>query len=448
VSPRARGDLPAGLTSDFLVIAALATHLLLVLTLRVLAWPDVTIPAYLWSRGMLLYRDIKFQHGPGVMGTLALAFWAFGVHTWVVRAYAIVWPLVAHLFVLRYTRSFGLGERAFASAFFLAVFFSFEGNSNWPTAVMAAAALPIAADLSRGRIVRAGLLIGIAVLFKQTAAYVVAAAFFGLAIERKFRSAAVVLLVSCIPYWVTVFVFTLLGAGPEMLRWTLEVPLTIRPSFIAARPSVFDASVLLFAFLPTLTDTLLERPGEYEVRSGWLLFVAAGFAAVAYPRFGLPQTLAALPCLAVGAARFLRRLSPRPLLRAAAYGLVGMFTFGRAAVLAAGGEFDGKVLFWNHEPALDALAARLQNLPRDTPLHSTLWDNVLPRSGLLPPGHLYVNPYFTWWFGVDDIGNRFEAAFRRTGGVLVEYRGAASGPDVIGPYRIVRVEPQGTGTAE
>ena len=189
---------------DTLAIAALAAHLALVLSLRVLAWPDVTTPAYLWSRGMLLYRDIKFQHGPGVMGTLALAFWGFGVHTWVVRVYAIVWPLVAHIFVLRYTRSFGLAERAFASAFFLAVFFSFEGNSNWPTAVMAVAALPIAADLSRGRIVRAGLLIGTAILFKQTAAYVVAAAFFGLAIERKFRSAALVVLVGCIPYWVTV----------------------------------------------------------------------------------------------------------------------------------------------------------------------------------------------------------------------------------------------------
>jgi hypothetical protein len=435
-------------TRDLLLFAALAVHLALVLSLRVSAWPDVTTPAYLWSRGMLLYRDIKFQHGPGVMGTLALAFLAFGVHTWVVRAYAIVWPVIAHLFVLRYTRSFGLAERALASAFILAVFFSMEGNSNWPTAVMAAASLPIAADVSRDRIVRAGLLIGLAILFKQTAAYVLVFAFFGLALERRWRSAALLALVSCVPYWVTAFAFSFLGAGPEMLRWTLEVPLTIRPSFITARPSAYDASVLLFAFLPTVVDALLERPGEHEVRSRWLLLVAAGFAAICYPRFGLPQTLAAVPCLAVGAARFLRRLSLRPLLRAGAYGLVAMFTLSRAAILGSSGEFDGKVLFWNHEPALDGLAARLRELPPDTPLHSTLWDNLLPRAGLLPPGRLYVNPYFTWFFAVDDVGDRVQAALRRTGGVVVGYRSSRFGRDVIGPYRIFRVKPQDTRTAE
>jgi hypothetical protein len=376
------------------------------------------------------------------MGSLALAFVTFGVHTWVVRAYAILWPLIAHLSVLRHTRSFNLAERALASAFFLAVFFSFEGNSNWPTAVIAAAALPIAAELGRDRIVRAGLLIGVAVLFKQTAAFVLVFALIGLFFERRFRSAALLVLVTCLPYWATVAGFGLFGAATDMLRWTLVVPLTIRPDFISARPSVYDTSVLFFAFLPTAVDALLERPGDHPVRSRWLLLVAAGFAAVAYPRFGLPQTLGAIPCLAVGAARFIHRLSLRPLLRVAAYGVVAALTVARAAVLAAGGEFDGKVLFWNHEPALDALSARLRELPPETPLQSTLWDNVLPRSGLLPPGRLYVNPYFTWFFAVDDIGNRIQAALRRSGGVVVGYRGSALGRDVIGPYRIFPVNPQ------
>lgn len=197
---------------------------------------------------MLLYRDIKFQHGPGTMGTLALAFLAFGVHTWVVRAYAIVWPLVAHLFVLRQTRSFGLPERALASAFFLTAFFSLDGHAVWPTTIMTALALPIAAALSRDRILRAGLLIGVAILFKQTAAYVLVFAVVGLAFERRWRSAAILLLAGSIPYWATVAVFAGLGAGPEMLRWTVEVPFSIKPAFVSARPTVFDASVLLFAF--------------------------------------------------------------------------------------------------------------------------------------------------------------------------------------------------------
>src|SRR5512143_62772 len=161
-----------------------------------------------------------------------------------------------------------------------------------------------------------------------------------------------------------------------------------------------------------------------------------------------PADVAAIPCLAVGAARFVHRLSSRGILRAGAFALVAAFALSRAAILASGGEFDGKVLFWNHEPALDALAARLRELPRDTPLHSTLWDNVLPRSGLLPPGRLYVNPYFSWFFGVDRVEERIQAALRREGGVVVVYRRAASEPDVVGPYRIFRVEPQGGKTHE
>lgn len=429
-------------------MSAIAVHLALVLTLRVTAWPEVTTPGYLWSRGMLLYRDIKFQHGPGTIGTLALAFLAFGVHTWVVRAYAIVGPLVAHLLVLRHTRSFSILHRALASLFFLAVFFSFDGNAVWPTVVMASMSLPVASALSRGRILAAGLLIGTAILFKQTAAYVLLFAAVGLALERRWRSVAILVLVSSLPYWTVALLFSALDAGPEMLRWTLVVPLSIRPSFVSARPSSLDAFVLLCAFLPTATEAFLERPFENEVSSRWLLLVAVGFAAICYPRFTVLQTIAAVPCLAVGTARFLRRFSTRRSLKTSAYGFVMTLVAARGVVLASGNFFDGKVLFWNHEPSLDALAARLRELPRDTPLESPLWDNVLPRSGLLPPGRLYVNPHFDWFFDVDRVHDRMEAALEREGGVVVGYRGSASGRDAIGPYLLRRVEPKRGRAAE
>ena len=433
---------------DPVVIAAIGVHLVLALSLRVTAWPEVTTPGYLWSRGMLLYRDIKFQHGPGTIGTLALAFIAFGVSTWVVRAYAIVGPLVAHFFVIRHTRSFALPERALASAFLLTTFFSLDGHAVWPTTVMAAVALPIAAALSRDQILRAGLLIGVAILFKQTAAYVLLFALIGLCVERRWRSAAILFLAGSVPYWATAAVFAGLGAGPEMLRWTLEVPFSIRPAGVSARPTLFDASTLLFAFLPTVADSLLERPGDYEVRSRWLLLVALGFAAICYPRFQLLQMVAALPCLAVGAARFLRRRPPIPAFRPAAYGFVVTLVVARGVVLGSGQHFDGKVLFWNEEPALDALAARLRRFPPDTPLYSPLWENVLPRAGLLPPGRLYVNPYFHFFFPVDRVGDRIQAALRQRGGVVVGYRGADSGEEVIGPFAIREVKPQRTPPAK
>jgi hypothetical protein len=436
----ARGE--SGLRQpDLFVIAAIAAHLTLVLSLRVTAWPEVTTPAYLWSRGMLLYRDIKFHHTPGTMGTLAFAFLVLGVHTWVVRAYAIVGPLVAHLFVLKHTRSFDLPQRALASAFFLSVYFSMEGNAVWPTGLLAAISLSIAAALSRGRIVRAGLLIGVAILFKQTAAYVLFVAMIGLAVKGRWRDALKLFLAGSLPYGLTLGLFTALGAGPEMLRWTLEVNLTLVPAVVTFRPGWFEISVLLFAFLPTAGEAILERPGEYEVHSRWLLLVALGMAAICYPRFDLSQTVGAVPCLAVGAGRLLRRRPALPWFRTAALGTVLAVTVSRGLVLASGRDFDGKVLFWNEEPALDALAARLRRFPRDTPLHSPLWENVLPRSGLLPPGRLYVNPYFNWLFPVDDVGERIQAAIRREGALIIEPASSSDG-EVVGPYAIRVIKPR------
>jgi len=199
--------------------------------------------------------------------------------------------------------------------------------------------------------------------------------------------------------------------------------------------------MIAFLFLPTVAEAILERPGEHDVRTRWLLFVALGMAAICFPRFDVAQTVGAVPCLAVGAARFLRRRVAFPRFRAAAWGVVLAITISRGLVLASGRDFDGKVVFWNEEPALDALAARLQRFPRDTPLQSPLWENVLPRSGLLPPGRLYVNPYFDWLFGVDRVGERIQEAIRREGALVIEPATRSTG-EVIGPYAIRRIEPR------
>jgi hypothetical protein len=432
-----------GTRLDLFAIAAIGVHIGLALALRVSAWPEVTTPAYLCSRGMLLYRDIKFVHTPGTITTLALAFLAFGVQTWVVRVYAMVWPLIAHLFILRYTRRFTWSERALASLFFLTFFFSIEGSAVWPTVVLSAFSLPVAAALSRGRMLRAGLLIGVAILFKQTVGYLLVVATLALLAGRRWRDAGELFLSSSLPYWITIAIFATLGAGADALRWTIEVPVTVLHGIFWFRPSRYEMSVLLFAFLPTIVDAVLERADDEGPRSRWLLIVALGLAAMSYPRFGIANVGSAVPCLAVGAARFVRRLSSLrwPRARAYGYGLVVTYAVSRGLILFTNREFDGKVLFWNDTPALDALALRLRRFPPETPLYSPLWENILPRSGLLPPGRIYVNPYFDYLFPVDDVGNRVRAASRRPGVIVVDYRRSRSDGEVVGPFVIRRMQP-------
>lgn len=425
---------------DAFALAVLALQAALALRLRVVAWPEVTTPGYLWSRGLLMYRDIKLQHTPGTTGALALGFLAFGARAAFLRGFAILPALVAHGFVLAQTRSLRLLHRALASAFFLAIFYASDGNAVWPTPILAALAIPIASELTRRRAVRAGLLFGLAILFKQTAAYALLLAVLWLWAERRRGEAARVFLAACVPYFAALAVFAALGAGGEMLRWTILVPFTIHPAIEAFRPGFWTVATLLIGFLPLAAETARERldePPEAIPSARALLVVGAGLALICYPRFDSLQTVASVPCLAVGAARLMSR---RPaLLSRSAAAFTATLALSRGAVLASGGGFDGKVLFWNDEPAFEALVARLSALPRDTPLHSELWGNVLPRAGLLPPGRLYEHPWFYWFFSVERLGERIREAAAKPGTVVVGYRGAHPDGEAVGPYAIVRI---------
>jgi hypothetical protein len=118
---------------------------------------------------------------------------------------------------------------------------------------------------------------------------------------------------------------------------------------------------------------------------------------------------------------------------------VANFTIFRGFVLAKGAEFDGRMLFWNDEKSFNVLIAELRRLPPGTPLYSKLWNNVLPRSGLLPPGRIYVHPWFEWFFPVDRVGDRVEEAARAPGTVVVDYWRTGVPGKRVGPYVISTV---------
>jgi len=191
----------------------------------------------------------------------------------------------------------------------------------------------------------------------------------------------------------------------------------------------------LLPFLPLAAEAALERPGEHRVSARWLLIVAAGLALICYPRFQVLQTVAAVPCLALGAARLVQR---RPLVvsRLATAFVVAM-AVSRGAVVAMGDSFDGKVLFWNEDPAFNALISRLRRMPKTTRVYSELWDNVYPRADLLPPGRIYQHPWFDFFFDTDRTGEILAAAKSSPGTYVVGY-GREPGAEPVGPFSLVR----------
>ena len=413
---------------------ALAVHLALVLWIRAVAWPEVTSPGYLWSRGLVLYRDVKFLHAPGLIGLLAIAFRVFGPQTWVVRVVALAGPLVAHGFVLAHTRRLALVMRALVSAFYVVALLASDGNAVWPTVLMSALAIPIASNLSRGRYVRAGLEIGVAILLKQTAAAVLVVVVLTLLLRKTYRAVVPLAAAACLPYAAALGAMATVGAAREMLFWTAVVPFRVQE---LTPPWGFSSVALLASiFVPTAAAAVLEsRRGVERTPSAlWLLAVACGFALLCLPTFMLMQTVAALPCLAVGAARLLEE-APARASRLAALGLA-VWTASRGTSVAAGAQFDGKVLFWNDDPVVNRLVDRLGDYPPGAPVHSELWGNVLARAQRVPPGGIWVHPWLRWYFPIENIRERVLRAASEPGTIRVDYWKEESDGERVGPFAI------------
>lgn len=415
---------------DRLSAGALILHLALALSLRTIAWPEVTTPAYLWSRGLMPYRDIKFLHAPGLMALLGAAFALLGTRLLVVRGFPIVFALLAHGALLAETRLLRIEARILASAFFLVLFYGWQGNSIWPSVILGALAIPISRSLVSGRVQMAAGLVGMAILFKQTAAAVLFLVVVRLLWQRRFGEALLAFWWASVPYLAVLAVFAASGAGDAFLRWTLFVPFQVRQS-ISVPPPWGMAWSLFTVFLPIVIVAMFEKPMR------WHLTVGAGFALMALPRFGFLQILGAVPCLALGVGRLLEKA--RGAVRWLAFAYVAVLVASAGAIILWGEPFNGRVLFWNDDPAFNRLIGYLRQLPVQTRLYADVWGNVLPRSGLLPAGGVYVHPWLARDFGLGDIdsaGQRIEAAARQRGVVRVEM---GSRGCLIGPYSVTRV---------
>jgi hypothetical protein len=419
-------------------VSALATQLALSISLRAIAWPEITTPAYLWSRGLVLYRDIKFVHTPGAMGILAIFFMLFGVRTAVVKSFVSLAALASHGFLLSRTRGLPLSSRIFGSAFFLVFYYGWQGNSVWPTALIAILALPLARSLEQGKWSTTGILLGAGILLKQTVAYLLLLVLLRLAVQRRFREASRIALLAALPYWLAAAVFSPLGAGREFLEWTLVVPFQT-VGVIRHLPGLGTFSYfLLCGFLPLVLDTAIGLARDEEGETGWLLVTGIGLALLAFPRFDFLQVSASCPCLALGAARLSVRAGKwlKPFSRA----LVAALVLPQAAALALGERFDGKVLFWNEDPAYNALIEKLKREAPTGPIHSFLWPNILPQTARLPPGGIYIHPWLTYDFPYDRIGERVRLAARRPGSILVGPKGMFPKGVICGPFAFEHIK--------
>jgi hypothetical protein len=372
---------------------------------RVEAWPEQLVPAYLLTRGFRLYRDIKFAHAPLLIEGFALAFRWVGFKTAVLRAAALAPGLAVLVLVWNSLgrRGTRLPARSAAAAFVLVTVPLWRSLAIYPDPVLAILAIPLLDSLIGGRPngdARAGWIAGICVAIKQTA---LLAALFAAAVvfvRRGPREGARFVLRLIFPTLVFGIAFLLSGAGGDFFRWTVTVPLFVYRGRTTLAPTAADLTMLLPGLLPAAALWLVPRERipifEKFVATGLLL----SFSALAFPKFEFLHLAATIPLLAWMAGRSLDGGMPLALPTWVTGTGVAL-----NAILFASSPSPGGVAFWSSKTD----DAAVEWLSRQPPAPLFLYgvdQNLLIRSGRVPPGRLYNNPDLWYHYLAEGLERR------------------------------------------
>jgi hypothetical protein len=286
----------------------------------------------------------------------------------------------------------------------------------------------------------AGLLLGAAILVKQTSAWALLAGVAWCLISsrrRSVRRASRLFVAGSAPYAAFVLLWSLATGTTAALRWTLLVHLRGPAAVVGHRP---DLPLLAEAIAPALAlpaAWLLARGLVRRPPTSPLAWLAAGAALMAFPRWGLLHlsgaiglvvvlSLDGLRALRVTLSRRLRRTSRRSLVWSAC-GAGLLLTHLGVAALGAGplalGAWGGGVRYWDDS----RLAALSREVSRRVPAggaflnYFATWDTIYPATGTTAPGGLYVNASFWFFLDKDDLDARVVRALAGRPGSLILY---------------------------
>ena len=156
--------LKALLSAKWLIFFVLLFHLILLLTLKFTAWPEVTFWPYLMLKGWFPYHDIAIAHTPLLLVDLTIFFKLFGLGLVQLKVYT--WLLIlATDFLLFWVvkRVWDKKIAILALLFYVPLQIFYEGNGLWFDLALAPIALLIYYNLERKNYLWTGIWWGISV---------------------------------------------------------------------------------------------------------------------------------------------------------------------------------------------------------------------------------------------------------------------------------------------
>ena len=396
------------------------------------AWPEIVVPAYFMTKGGILYKTIFFPHTPLLISTVAGLGHLFGFSALLFRSIVSAGLLATAALIasgLERRRGFSL---AVTVGVLLSVLWAsyMEGLAVWPDALLAPVVLGAALLLERfdasgsaASLRWGGLLLGFAILVKQTSAWVAAAALLWMILRRRRLPAIATLGVAiCAPYVVFVLFWGVAYRTGSHLYWTLAMPLfSSHAGEIRETGGWNDVHEAIAPFLILPALPLLR--GRLEILRSPMFLMALGTAGMAWPRGGLLHLSSSVGLLAFlgargvleSASRLASWRSESPAfgrLAGAAVGAAMLLTSVAVAAWSGGGFLlegrGGNVFYWDDPFTIQLEKEVSSRVPPGGRLllFNTRRDNLYALTSTRTPNGIYVNSSFWYYFNKDAVSAR------------------------------------------
>jgi len=387
---------------QYILFILIAVHLLFLSGIRFFPYPELFIYSYLTEQGLVPYEQILDQHFPGVMFfpiNLASLGLANIFQTRVIHLFLVGLTQILIFFVGK--RLFGSEAKALMANLLFIVWQPFlEGNVLWidsfiPPILLFSFLLLISSKEKGKELLYSGVLLGIALLFKQTVAPLIVLIFiYFILIKRSLFDLKQIILGLFPPILLLLAWVTVRGIWSDFIYWTFTFNLTTFSEMGRKYPSlsslVRSAPVILLPFAYIIYIKKKEK--DYIL----LFLFFLGSLAFAYARFDYIHLQPALPFAAILIVLIFNKI-PNKLrkLSIALYIIVAVYLIKPIYLINKG---NGVVFFGDFERQLSNKVLTYAG-KGDTIFSLGTSPHVYYLTETLPPGRLFVFQ-FPWFMRI------------------------------------------------
>lgn len=383
------------MSNKILLIIIIAFHSFILTKLIFFPYPELFIYPYLTNHGLLPYSQILDQHFPGLM-FLPLNFDNLGMTNEVpARIWLISIVIITHLFLFFISRAILKSDRKALLVNILYLIWQpfFEGWVLWIDSFLPLLLLPAFYSLYRKKFLITGILLGLAVVFKQTIIPLSLLVLIYIIWENK-HQAIKYLIGLCVPVILMFLYFAEKGILMDFWYWTVMFNVTVYAKSGTQIPKSFAFLARVFVVYIASLSGLLNQDRRLKI----ILFLfLIGSLAGAFDRANFVHFQPSLPFAVILTALGIYSMNKRK---------AGFILFGIYILITAWwqnifykGHISRKIFFFDQSTYQVAGKIMQYTKPGDKIFVFGAAPHLYQMSQTLPAGDIFVFQ-FPWFFSV------------------------------------------------